>query len=208
MQLLRTLAGILFLVPGLALAVEPLEGDASRGEGLTAGCVACHGQDGVAPIDEYPHLSAQNERYLLTQMKAIRDGGRPIPLMAGQLDRMSDQDLADIAAFYAQQDPVIGQADPDEELLALGERIYRGGLMNKGVAACAGCHSPTGSGNAPAGFPRVSGLSVAYVVEQLRAYRENERQTDEPYGGMMRDVAHSLTDNEMKAVANYIKGLH
>jgi cytochrome c553 len=203
MRLLRLALGMCVLI-----SVPALAGDPERGAALTAVCAACHGTDGIAPIAEYPSLAAQSQPYTVAQLEYIQSGERPVPLMAGLLDNMSTQDFRDIGAYYAGLPAVIGQADPDEELLALGERIYRAGIRQKGVAACAACHSPTGAGNAPAGFPRIAGLSTQYLVEQLRAYRERERVTDEALGAVMRDVAHGLTDTEMRAVANYILGLH
>lgn len=204
MRLMRVILGLLVLFSVLSATA----GDPERGQALSAPCAACHGMDGVSMIPGYPHLAAQNQRYSVTQMELIRDQVRVVPEMAGMLDGMSEQDLRDIAAYYETLPAHIGHAEPDEEKLALGERIYRAGIPQKGVAACAACHAPTGSGNAPAGFPRVAAQPMAYTVEQLRAYRERERETDEEFGGMMRDVAHGLTDTEMRAVANYILGLH
>ncbi len=181
-------------------------GDAEAGQALSAPCVACHGVDGNSAIPSYPNIAGQNARYLVRQMQLMRDGVRPAPLMAGQLDNMSDQDLADLAAFYERQTAKVGQASPEN--LALGEAIYRGGLLAKRVPACIACHAPEGGGNALAGFPRVSGQQVDYSVSQLKAYREGERDTDEEYGGMMRQTAANLTDGEMKAVANYMFGLY
>ena len=175
-------------------------------EDLVAVCVACHGEDGNATIEGYPNLAGQNAKYLLHQMELMRSGERQIPLMLGQLEQRTDEELESIANYYAGLPGRIGQASPD--LLDLGERIYRGGLMAKEVAACTSCHSPYGNGNALAGFPRLSGQPVSYTVEALRQYREGERASDENNGGMMRDIAARLTDTEIRAVANYISGLY
>jgi len=180
--------------------------DAAAGKAQAAPCAACHGENGVATVAGSATLAGQNERYLLRQLQAIRDKKRDIPLMAGQLDGKSDEDLANLSAHYAGLAKTVGQAK--DENLPLGTQIYRGGIMLKGVAACTACHSPTGGGNAPAGFPRLSGQAPDYVVTQLKAYREGVRSTDEDYGAMMRNVASGLTDTEMTAVANYIHGLH
>ncbi len=101
-----------------------------------------------------------------------------------------------------------GQAEGDDESVELAERIYRGGIAKKGVAACSACHAPNGEGNASAGFPAIGGQTVAYTIAQLTAYREGRRQTDESYGGMMRGVAGGLTDGEIAALADYLQGLH
>ncbi|RMD82064.1 MAG: cytochrome c4 [Candidatus Dadabacteria bacterium] len=181
-------------------------GDAAAGKALSTPCAACHGADGNSVASMYPSLAGQGYRYLLKQMHLIKDGTRSAPLMAGQLDNMSDADLQNLAAYFASQTPNVGQANDQD--LELGERIYRGGLMDKHVTACTACHSPHGGGNALAGFPLLRGQPVEYLVDQLRKYREGERQTDEDHGGMMRGVARNLTDGEMQAVANYIHGLH
>ncbi|MFU8813736.1 MAG: c-type cytochrome [Pseudomonadales bacterium] len=184
-------------------------GDPAAGETLAVTCVACHGQGGAAPIDpSYPVLAGQNEAYALRQLQAIQAGRRVIPLMTGLLNGKSDQDLADMAAYFAAQPGVVGQADADEATLALAESIYRGGILEKGVAACAACHSPMGDGNAPAGFPSVAGQPRSYTIAQLTAYREGQRVTDEGFGGMMRSIASRLTDTEIAALADYLRGLH
>ncbi|MYD42433.1 MAG: cytochrome c4 [Gammaproteobacteria bacterium] len=208
----KTIVSRIFCVLGacwLGLAQSSLAeeaGNPSAGAEKAAACVACHGNTGTTTIPDYPHISGQNAKYLETQMRLMRDGERNVPLMAGQLDAMTDQDLKDIAAHYASQAGEIGQAST--EGLRLGERIYRGGILNKQVAACTACHAPNGNGNSAAGFPRISGQPVSYTVAQLKAYREEQRTSDEYVGGMMRDVAARMTDTEIEAVANYIQGLY
>lgn len=204
------------LVAGLALglsqtafsATKP-EGDAGAGKAQIAVCSACHGADGngAAP---FPKLAGQGEKYLYKQLQDVRDGARAIPTMVGQLDNKSDQDLADIAAFYASQNATGGQTDP--ELLALGQKVYRAGVAQRNVAACTACHSPTGAGNAPAGYPSLSGQHAQYIADQLRAYRKgNEDPTGRTNDGdtrIMRSTAAGLTDMEIEAVASYIAGLN
>jgi cytochrome c553 len=179
------------------------------GQAQAVVCAACHGQDGATGIDpSYPNLAGQNERYLVTQLQLIQANTRNAPLMAGQLTSKSEQDLADLAAYYASLPARINQAQGDAETVAGAEMIYRGGIAAKGVPACTACHAPTGDGNGPAGYPNIGGQPSAYTVAQLTAYREGDRQTDEAYGGMMRDVAHGLTDREIAALADYIQGLY
>ena len=183
-------------------------GDAAAGRVLASKtCIACHGEDGNSLIAGYPHIAGQSARYLFRQMKLMRDGDRDPGDMAGQLDNMTDQDLEDMAVFYASQPSRVAQAS--REGIELGEAIYRGGIVAKQVAACTACHAPDGSGNALAGFPSLSGQSTAYVVEQLKAYREGQRRTDAgDYEGMMRQTAANMSDGEITAVANYVLGLH
>ncbi len=184
-------------------------GDASAGKDKAATCAACHGADGNSAVPTFPKLAGQGEKYLLKQMQDIRDGARPVPTMAGQVDNMSDQDLADIAAFYASQARSGGQADPD--LVALGEKVYRSGVASRNVAACIACHSPTGAGNAPAGFPALAGQHAEYTATQLRAYRqgyENEAgRTNDGDTMIMRTTAFGLSDGEIEAVSSYVAGL-
>lgn len=176
------------------------------GRTLSAPCTACHGTDGNTLTPEYSNLAGQGEKYLYQQLKHIQSGKREIVLMAGQLTSMDDQDLRNLAAYYASLPGIIGQSK--EEGLELGESIYRGGIPDKKVAACTACHAPNGNGNMLAGFPRLSGQPVEYTIAQLKAYREEERTTDEDFNNMMRDIAAKLTDTEVEAVANYMTGLY
>ena len=210
----RTIIGIGAL--GIALgggAAWAAEGDGQQGD-VEAGrvlasttCIGCHGEDGNTAMPGYPNIAGQSARYLVRQMRLMREGDRDPKLMGPILDNMTDQDLTDLAAFYASQAGKVGQVSP--EGIELGEAIYRGGIVAKQVAACTACHAPDGSGNAQAGFPSLSGQSAAYVVEQLKAYREGQRTTDQgDYDGMMRHTAANMTDGEIAAVANYVLGLH
>ncbi len=185
------------------------KGNAAEGEKNIAVCGACHGPDGngMAP---FPKLAGQGEKYLYKQLVDVRDGARVIPTMAGQLDGKSDQELADIAAFYASQSRTLGNTDP--ELLELGRQVYRAGVASRGVAACVACHSPTGQGNAPAGFPALSGQHAQYIADQLRAYRQGYEdpagRTNDGDTKIMRSIAFGLSDKEIEAVSSYAAGLH
>jgi len=192
-----------------ASAASAADGDPTRGKAQSATCAACHGQDGANGLDgTYPPLAGQNENYLFRQLQMIQGNQRSIPLMTGQLNGKSEQDLHDLAAYYASLPPRRGQAQGDDEAIAKATQIYKGGIADKGVAACSACHSPMGAGNNPAGFPRIGGLPAPYTVAQLTAYREGKRATDETYGGMMRGVAGGLTDGEIALIADYLQGLH
>jgi cytochrome c553 len=184
-------------------------GDAAAGKNMAATCGACHGADGNSAVPTFPKLAGQGENYLLKQMQDIRDGARAVPTMAGQLDGKSDKDLADLAAFYASQPASGGQTDP--ELLALGEKVYRSGVLERNVAACTACHSPNGNGNAPAGFPALAGQHAEYTAAQLRAYRQGYEdpagRTNDGDSKIMRTTAFGLSDMEIDAVASYVAGL-
>jgi cytochrome c553 len=185
-----------------------LVGDAAAGKSKSVACSACHGVDGnsMAP---FPKLAGQGEKYLLKQLNEIRDGVRKVPTMAGQLDGMTEQDLADIAAYFSVQTPSGGQTKP--ALLELGAKVYRSGVADRKVAACIACHSPTGQGNAPAGFPALAGQHAQYIADQLRAYRkgyeDTQGRTNDGGSKIMRTTASGLSDNEIEAVSSYIAGL-
>ncbi|GAB3283369.1 c-type cytochrome [Parahaliea aestuarii] len=200
--------GLLIGLSQGASAAAPT-GDADAGKGMVAVCAACHGADGNSPAPTFPKLAGQNERYLFKQLQDIRDGARPVPTMAGQLDGKSDQELADIAAFYAAQSRSGSQTDP--ALLELGEKVYRAGVAERGVPACMACHSPNGKGNAPAGFPSLAGQHAEYIATQLEMYRKGyEDETGRTNDGdtrIMRSTAFGLSDKEIQAVSSYAAGL-
>lgn len=202
--IVKHLAGLVLLCFGISAFGA---GDPVTGKTKAATCVACHGQDGNSQSEIYPSIAGQNANYLLTQLQAIQSGDRPAPLMTGQLDGLSAQDLLDLAAYYANQNMAVGGADAtDADFLAMGEKIYRGGIASKGVAACLACHSPGGRGNSLAGFPKISGQFPSYIVQSLKEYSRKERGKT-AHGLMMQQIAALLNDQEMQAVANYIYGL-
>ena len=179
-------------------------GDAEAGKAKAVVCGACHGPDGNSAAPNFPKLAGQGEKYLLKQMKEIKSGERQVVEMTGMLAASSDQDMADIAAYFASQNGSVGYADKDK--VEKGEQIYRAGIADRGIAACAGCHSPTGEGNEPAGFPKLGGQHAAYTVKQLKDFRDSKRANDP--NGMMRDNAYTMRDDEIEAVSAYIQGLH
>jgi cytochrome c553 len=199
----------------LSLALAPFSfaaGDADAGKSKSTTCAACHGADGNSPAPTFPKLAGLGEKYLFKQMQDVKAGARKIPEMTGMLDNLSDQDLADIAAYYsAQQRQLSGAKDVK---LDLGEKIYRAGNLETGVPACTGCHAPSGNGNAPAGYPAIGGQFSAYIAKQLRAFRTAAHDPEDPTGrandgdiAVMRGVAARMTDQEIDAVANFIAGL-
>nr|WP_236987327.1 c-type cytochrome [Marinagarivorans cellulosilyticus] len=191
-------------------------GDAAKGQALTAVCAACHGQDGNSPMAIYPKLAGLGEKYLLKQLQEIKSGARPVVEMTGLLTYLSDQDLADIAAYFnskttqlsgSKEMKVLVNSGEEVDALALGTKLYRAGNKEAGIPACSGCHSPRGQGNSPAGYPRLSGQHSDYVIKQLKAFRAGER-TNDGEAKIMRSIAERMTDAEITAIANYIAGLH
>lgn len=204
-MLLASLAITLGVV-GTASANPRAEADAAAGESLAAPCAACHGQAGISPTPTFPHLAGQQMSYLAKQIMDIRDGRRVVPQMAGQVDDFDDQDAWDVAAFYAEQESHLGQADDDAELLARGEALYRAGDQQKGIPACTACHTPTGAGIGSAAYPALSGMQPEYTVSTLQDFAAGERDNDP--NGVMRDIAAKMSDDDMQAVANYLLGLN
>lgn len=190
---------------GLALSAPVMAdaGDPTRGKGLSASCAACHGADGNSVNPEWPKLAGQGEAYLYKQLVDYREGRRQNALMAGQVANLSNQDMRDLAAFYASQTITPGTADAS--MVELGEQIYRGGNAATGVAACIACHGPNGQGNPAAMFPKVAGQHAAYSAAQLRYFRDESRANDN--GRMMRNIARRMTDAEIEAVSQYMAGL-
>jgi cytochrome c553 len=184
-------------------------GDVAAGQAQAVTCAACHGQDGATAIDPtYPNLAGQNEVYLTRQLQMFQSGERNVALMSAQLIGKSEQDLADLGAYYASLPAKHFEATGSDEDIKAAEGIYKGGVIAKGVAACAACHGPNGAGNAQAGFPAISGQSVGYTITQLTDYREGRRGTGDAYGNMMRGVASGLSDGQIAILADYISGLH
>ena len=180
-------------------------GDATKGKTLSAVCAACHGTDGNSVNPDWPKIAGQGEAYLTKQLHDFRSDKRSDPTMTAMAKGIaSDADIADLVAYFSGQKDKTGTAN--KEKIAEGEAIYKGGIMSSGVAACAACHGPSGSGNPAAKFPKISGQHTKYTVTQLKAFKSGKRANDT--GKMMRNVALKMTDAEMDAVAEYIAGLH
>ncbi|MGM0701984.1 MAG: c-type cytochrome [Pseudomonadota bacterium] len=204
-KLLASLAFTMGAV-GAAHADMAADADPAAGSEKAQPCAACHGQEGISSSPSFPHLAGQKMSYTAKQIMDIRDGNREVAEMAGQVDDFSDQDAWDVAAYFAEQDPNVGQAEDDEALLARGEELYRAGDMAKGIPACAACHTPTGDGIGTAVYPAVSGQFAEYTVSTLQDFAGGERANDP--NAIMRDIASKMSDDDMEAVANYILGLH
>ena len=206
---LACVASAACLWAGTAAAQAPAKPDAAKGQAIAGQvCAACHAADGNSAAAANPKLAGQLYDYLHKQLANFKPQGgkkaeRDNAVMAGMTANLSAADMKDIAAYYASQKLKPAMAR-DKELAALGQRIYRGGNTASGMAACAGCHGPTGMGM-PAQYPRISGQFAEYVELQLKAFRAGTRANDP--SGMMRGVAVRMSDREIQAVAEYAAGL-
>ena len=183
-------------------------GDPVAGKLKAAVCSACHGADGNSANPAWPKLAGQGAAYQMLQVRAIRsEHGRANPeaaTMIPMIANLSDQDLEDIAAYFATEVSTVEAADP--ELAEAGRRLYQAGDAARNIPSCMSCHGPGGRGNSLAAFPQLGGQYAAYTAKQLRAYREGSRTTDP--AGMMRAIASRLTDADVEAVSEYVSGLH
>ena len=184
----------------LALA----QGDAAVGRSKAAICATCHGAEGNSELPMNPKLAGQNATYIAKQLMDYKSGVRSNQTMSAMVLNLSEQDMQDISAWYSSQQVTLQGADP--KFVELGESLYRAGIKELAVPACSACHSPTGRGNAPAGFPSLGGQHAEYTLQQLRDFRAGVRQNDE--SSMMRIVVERLTDRELEALASYVSGLH
>ncbi|WP_028455900.1 c-type cytochrome [Chitinilyticum litopenaei] len=168
-------------------------------------CAACHGIDGNSVIPANPSLAGQHPDYLVKQLQEFKAGKRKngqAAVMLGFASTLSDADMRNVAAYFAQQQPKERGA-ANKDLIAAGKKIYRGGIASKNVPACMACHGPNGAG-IPSQYPRMSSQHAGYVAEQLKAFRTGERSNNQP----MMDIAARMSDTEIKAVAEYIQSLH
>lgn len=199
---------LLTLVTAGAAAQTP-QGSVEAGQEKSAPCTACHGPNGNSPTaDVGPSLAGQHASYIVRQLKAFKEGtreGEKSPLMKPFAESLSEQDMHDVAAYFAAQTPTPKGADP--ALVGLGEEIYRGGIPDRGIAACIACHGPRGSGNPLAAYPRISGQHADYVAQTLSEYASGARRSDADLNQMMRNVAEHLLDEEIRALASYVQGL-
>ncbi len=200
----------------LALAATPVTGNAEAGAAKSATCAACHGMDGNSPAPNWPKLAGQHADYSTRQAAMIRDGHREVLEMMPFVQGLSDQDLADIGAYYATQTVLPGVADDsvivgrdDETYATLGQTIYRAGKPSAGVPACMACHGPTGHGVTGAGFPALAGQYGQYTAARLRFFNGGGHYgEDGDRSAIMTTIAQRLDETEIDAVATYIEGLH
>ncbi len=208
MKLIASLLIVAALVvaPALSNAAEPVakaaKPDLAKGEATYSSvCASCHGADGNAGSPAYPKLAQQHPEYIVKQLQEFKSGKRANAIMSGMVAALSEDDMKNIGAWLGSKTAKPGFAK-EKELVVMGERIYRGGIPDRQVAACAGCHTPTGAG-IPSQYPRLSGQHADYAVSQLTAFRDGVRKNSVQMTG----VAAKMNDREIKAVADYVAGL-
>ena len=202
-HLLQIAIGLSLLLSLPAFAV----GDAAAGQGKAALCAACHGADGNSVVPNWPKLAGQHAGYLERQLGLIKDGSRSVPEMTGFVMSLSDQDMADIAAYFSSQTVSAGLTD--ESIRSVGEAIYRAGNAATDVPACMSCHGPAGEGNPLSGYPALNGQHSVYTEKMLKGFRSGQQWgEDDSSSKIMTDVTNRLSDAEITAVSSYIQGLH
>ncbi len=192
----------LMSMPAMAAEEAPaFKYDAAKAQQLSATCVACHTQDGSRGSPANPILQGQHPAYLVKQLTEFKAGARKNAIMMGMASILSPDDMKQVATLYASKTAAPGFAK-NKDTVALGQQIYRGGIAERAVPACAGCHSPNGAG-IPAQYPRVGGQHGDYLEAQLYAFRSGERANN----AQMMTIAGKMKDSEIKAVADYMAGL-
>ena len=187
-----------------------VNGDPNKGEKIASKvCAGCHNADGNSIIPPNPILAGQHPEYITKQLLNFKSqdnkpAERKSPVMAAMVAPLSAEDMKNIGAYYAQQKPTPGAAK-DKELAEQGKKIYRGGNIESGLPACSGCHSPNGSG-IPPHYPRLAGQHAVYTVAQLRSFRTEQRANDT--NNVMREIVSRMSEKEMEAVAEFIRGLN
>ena len=176
-------------------------GNVGAGQEKSAACVACHGSDGNSLVGIYPSLAGQSANYIAKQLSDFKSGNRKDPVMAGMVAGLSEEDMKDLAAFFAVQTTKAGTGEANE----VGHKLYISGNAEKEISACVACHGITGKGMKQAGFPSLTGQSTDYLTKQLMSFREGSRGNDN--NGIMRNIAIKLSDADIEAVAQYISSL-
>ncbi|MEZ8930023.1 MULTISPECIES: cytochrome c [unclassified Vibrio] len=205
---MKKLALILSLLASCSVWAQ---GSIEAGKAKSQTCVACHGADGNSLITQYPKLAGQHEKYLEKQLKELKLGmtsggkqGRNEPVMGAMAMSLSEEDMADLAAYYASL-PISSNSTP-ENVVDEGKVLYTAGNAERGVTACIACHGPRGNGTELSGFPKISGQHADYIKAQLEKFRDGNRNND--MNAMMRDVAKKLTDADIDTLSKYVGGLH
>ncbi|OLQ95753.1 cytochrome C [Vibrio ponticus] len=202
---------LVLIVSLLASCSVWAQGSIEAGKAKSQTCVACHGADGNSLLGMYPSLAGQHAKYIEKQLKDLKLGmtsggkqGRYDPVMSGMAMPLNEQDMADLAAYYASL-PLAHNTTP-ENVVEQGKNLYAAGDAERGIAACIACHGPRGNGTELSGFPKISGQHADYIKLQLEKFRDGNRNND--MNAMMRDVAKKLTDEDIDVLSKYVGGLH
>ncbi|GAL37134.1 cytochrome c4 [Vibrio maritimus] len=208
MECHEKLALILSLVVSCSVWAQ---GDIEAGKAKSQTCVACHGADGNSLLTMYPSIAGQHAKYIEKQLKDLKLGmtsggkqGRYDPVMSGMAMPLSEEDMADLAAYYASM-PIAANSTP-ENVVEVGKVLYTAGDAERGITACIACHGPRGNGTELSGFPKISGQHAEYVKSQLEKFRSGDRAND--MNAMMRDIAKKLNDEDIDVLSKYVGGLH
>ncbi len=197
------------IIAALSVSANAAEGNAEAGKAKAATCAACHGMDGNSPVNLFPKLAGQHADYLVKQLHDFKAAattggktGRNEPTMFGFVMTLSDQDMADLSAFFASQKVTHA---PAADFAAIGKKLYEAGDAERGIPACMACHGPAGKGMGLAGFPALAGQHSAYIKAQLSKFKAGQRNND--LNGMMEGVAKKLNDSDIDAITQYIASL-
>ena len=197
-----------------ASAADAVKGSAEAGATKAAVCTACHGVNGNSVNPEWPNLAGQNAAYIREQLGMFKAKKRSNPMMLPMIDSLTDQDFADVAAFFAAQTPAGGESDPS--YWKAGEALYRSGDVSRSIPACTACHGPAGQGNAGAGYPALRAQHSVYTVKQLQDYLTKNRYRDASdantvyttrNSAMMTTIAARLSPEDIRNLASYLQGL-
>lgn len=195
--------GLMLLTGAAGAWAGPAKGSAEAGKTKSTTCAACHGVTGNSVAPNWPNLAGQHPGYIVRQLDAFKKGERLDASMRSFAMMLSEQDMHDVAAYFSTQQLNPKGADP--KLVTRGEEIYRGGIPERGIPACIGCHGPSGHGNYLTAYPRISGQNAEYMLTTLKAYADGTRTSDP--NQMMRNIASQLLEDEMRAVTSYVQGL-
>ena len=211
------LASGLLLMSHVAAAASLVDGDAETGKSKAVVCQACHGADGNSSVPLWPSLAGQGAPYIASQLRAFQNDERKDPQMSSQAMLIAADDIDDVAVYFESlpraAHPVAAVTDndgntvPQSQVIARAEALYRGGDLEDKTAACMACHGPSGRGNPAAEYPAIAGQHADYTAKQLRDYRSGTRKTDGKTR-VMRDIAATLSDDDIAALSAYIQGLH
>lgn len=196
--------GLVAAIAGASLSVYAFaQGSAESGATKAAVCTACHGPNGNSSNPEWPSLAGQGARYLSEELKLFRDGKRNNPVMMPMASALSDQDIEDLAAYFAAQKPAGLEADPS--YWRAGEKLYRGGDIGRQIPACIACHGPLGHGNEPAAFPALRTQHSVYTQKQLTDYAAGARTGGK--SDIMHTIAKRMTVEDIRNISSYIQGM-